>query len=224
MLDSFFRSLAENHDLYTEALGETAAMVVYSLFFSTIIGLFLGICLVVLRPNHIYENKVLYHLLNAVINVLRSVPFIIILIAIIPITKWIVHTTIGVRGAIVPLVFYTAPYIARLIESALLEVNPGVIEAFQAMGASRRQIIWRVILKEARPGIVLGLTIATIGLIGATAMAGVLGAGGLGDVAIRYGYQRWEPDVMYVCVIILILLVQLMQSAGNRISKKLRKH
>ncbi|MGO4181082.1 methionine ABC transporter permease [Paenibacillus sp. MCAF9] len=224
MLDSFFRSLAENHDLYTEALGETAAMVVYSLFFSTIIGLFLGICLVVLRPNHIYENKVLYHLLNTVINVLRSVPFIIILIAIIPITKWIVHTTIGVRGAIVPLVFYTAPYIARLIESALLEVNPGVIEAFQAMGASRRQIIWRVILKEARPGIVLGLTIATIGLIGATAMAGVLGAGGLGDVAIRYGYQRWEPDVMYVCVIILILLVQLMQSAGNRISKKLRKH
>jgi len=224
MLDSFFGSLAENHDLYTEALGETAAMVIYSLFFSTIIGLFLGICLVVLRPNHIYENKVLYHLLNAIINILRSVPFIIILIAIIPITKWIVHTTIGVKGAIVPLVFYTAPYIARLIESALLEVNPGVIEAFQAMGASRRQIIWRVILKEARPGIVLGLTIATIGLIGATAMAGVLGAGGLGDVAIRYGYQRWQPDVMYVCVIILILLVQLMQSVGNRISKKLRKH
>ncbi|WP_054026094.1 methionine ABC transporter permease [Bacillus sp. FJAT-28004] len=224
MLDSFFESLARNHDLYTEALGETAAMVVYSLFFSTMIGLFLGICLLVLRPNHIYENKLLYHLLNAVINVLRSVPFIIILIAIIPITKWIVHTTIGVKGAIVPLVFYTAPYIARLIESALLEVNPGVIEAFQAMGASRRQIIWRVILKEARPGVVLGLTIATIGLIGATAMAGVLGAGGLGDVAIRYGYQRWEPDVMYVCVIILILLVQLMQSAGSRISKKLRKH
>lgn len=224
MLDSFLESLIENQDLYTEALGETAAMVGSSLLFSTIIGLFLGVFLVVLRPNHIYENKSLYYLLNATINVLRSVPFIIILIAIIPITKWIVHTTIGVRGAIVPLVFYTAPYIARLMESALLEVNPGLIEAFQAMGASRRQIIWKVLLKEARPGIVLGLTIATIGLIGATAMAGVMGAGGLGDVAIRYGYQRWEPDVMYVCVIILILLVQLMQSIGNRISKKLRKH
>ncbi|MEV5029040.1 methionine ABC transporter permease [Paenibacillus sp. LPE1-1-1.1] len=224
MLDSFLDSLIENRVLYTEALGETAAMVGWSLFFSTLIGLFLGICLVVLRPNHIYASLTLYHLLNTVINILRSVPFIIILIAIIPITKWIVHTTIGVKGAIVPLVFYTAPYIARLIESALLEVNPGVIEAFQAMGASRRQIIWKVILKEARPGIVLSLTIATIGLIGATAMAGVMGAGGLGDVAIRYGYQRWEPDVMYVCVIILILLVQLMQSIGNWVSKKLRKH
>lgn len=224
MLDSFFDSLIENRVLYTEALGETAAMVGWSLLFSTLIGLFLGICLVVLRPNHIYASLSLYHLLNTVINILRSVPFIIILIAIIPITKWIVHTTIGVKGAIVPLVFYTAPYIARLIESALLEVNPGVIEAFQAMGASRRQIIWKVILKEARPGIVLSLTIATIGLIGATAMAGVMGAGGLGDVAIRYGYQRWEPDVMYVCVIILILLVQLMQSIGNWVSKKLRKH
>ncbi|WP_419876122.1 methionine ABC transporter permease [Candidatus Pristimantibacillus sp. PTI5] len=224
MLDSFLDSLIENRVLYTEALGETAAMVGWSLLFSTLIGLFLGICLVVLRPNHIYASLTLYHLLNTVINILRSVPFIIILIAIIPITKWIVHTTIGVKGAIVPLVFYTAPYIARLIESALLEVNPGVIEAFQAMGASRRQIVWKVILKEARPGIVLSLTIATIGLIGATAMAGVMGAGGLGDVAIRYGYQRWEPDVMYVCVIILILLVQLMQSIGNWVSKKLRKH
>ncbi|MDQ8734977.1 methionine ABC transporter permease [Paenibacillus sp. LHD-38] len=224
MLDSFLDSLIENRVLYTEALGETAAMVGWSLLFSTLIGLFLGICLVVLRPNHIYASLTLYHLLNTVINILRSVPFIIILIAIIPITKWIVHTTIGVKGAIVPLVFYTAPYIARLIESALLEVNPGVIEAFQAMGASRRQIIWQVILKEARPGIVLSLTIATIGLIGATAMAGVMGAGGLGDVAIRYGYQRWEPEVMYVCVIILILLVQLMQSIGNWVSKKLRKH
>lgn len=224
MLDSFLDSLIENRVLYTEALGETAAMVGWSLLFSTLIGLFLGTCLVVLRPNHIYASLTLYHLLNTVINILRSVPFIIILIAIIPITKWIVHTTIGVKGAIVPLVFYTAPYIARLIESALLEVNPGIIEAFQAMGASRRQIIWKVILKEARPGIVLSLTIATIGLIGATAMAGVMGAGGLGDVAIRYGYQRWEPDVMYVCVIILILLVQLMQSIGNWVSIKLRKH
>lgn len=224
MLNNFIASLLDNGDLYGIALVETATMVGYSLFFSAIIGLFLGICLVVLRPGHIYANQAWYHLLNMTINIVRSVPFIIILIAIIPITKWIVHTTIGVKGAIVPLVFYTAPYIARLIETALLEVNPGVIEAFQAMGASRRQIIWKVLLKEARPGIVLGLTIATIGLIGATAMAGVMGAGGLGDVAIRYGYQRWEPDVMYVCVAILILIVQLMQSLGNRISKRLRKH
>nr|WP_206424345.1 methionine ABC transporter permease [Cohnella candidum] len=202
---------------------ETGIMVGYALLVSAVIGLFLGVVLVVTRPGHIYQNTLIYQILNVVINILRSLPFIILMVAIIPFTKSIVGTTIGVKGAIVPLVVYTAPYLARLMESALLEVDRGVIEAFQAMGATRRQIITRVILREARPGLILGLTIGTISLVGASAMAGVVGAGGLGDVAIRYGYQRWEPNVMITCVILLILSVQLVQSIGTVIAKKLRK-
>ncbi len=198
-------------------------MVVIALFISTIIGLALAVLLVVTRPNQIYENKVFYIALNVVINILRSIPFIILVFAIIPITKWMVGSIIGVKGAIVPLVFYTAPYIARLLESAILEVDKGLIEAFQSMGATKGQIIRRVLLKETLPGIILGLTTATIGLVGATAMAGVMGAGGLGDVAIRYGWQRWMPEVMYPAVILLVLLVQVVQSLGNSIAKKLRK-
>jgi D-methionine transport system permease protein len=215
--------LIDDADLYVKSINETAVMVGYSLVISSVIGLLLGVLLVVLRPGHLYANSVVYHIFNAVINVIRSIPFIIIMVAIIPLTKWLVGTTIGVKGAIVPLVFYTAPYISRLMETALLEVDPGVIEAYQAMGASKRQIIFRVILREARPALILGLAIATIGLVGASAMAGVMGAGGLGDVAIRFGYQRWEPDVMYTSVLLLVIIVQIVQSFGNWISKRLRK-
>jgi D-methionine transport system permease protein len=217
-------SFLENSDLYTQALTETWWMVFYSLIISAVIGLPLGVLLVVTRPKHIFQNTIIYNILNVIINILRSVPFIILMVAIIPFTKLIVGTSIGVQGAIVPLVVYTAPYIARLMESAILEVDPGIIEAFQAMGASRWQIITRVLLKEARPSVVLGLTIATIGLIGATAMAGVIGAGGLGDLAIRYGYQRWELDVMITTVIFLIIIVQVIQSLGNVIAKGMRKN
>lgn len=223
MLVNFFESLVEYSDLYRDSIIETAIMVGYALVISTIIGLFLGIVLVVTRANHLYENKVIYQILNIIINILRSLPFIILMVAIIPFTKLIVGTSIGVKGAIVPLVVYTAPYLARLMESALLEVDKGVIEAFQAMGATRNQIIMRVLLKEARPALILGLTIGTIGLIGASAMAGVIGAGGLGDVAIRYGYQRWQPDVMLTCVILLVVVVQVVQSLGTIIAKRLRK-
>lgn len=213
----------DKSDLYWKSFVETLIMVGYSLAISVIIGLILGVLLVVWRPNHIHEKKTVYHVLNVTINVIRSIPFIIIMVAILPFTKWIVGTTIGVKGAVVPLVFYTAPYIARLMETALLEVDHGIIEAYQAMGATKRQIVFKVLLKEARPGLLLGLTIATIGLVGASAMAGVMGAGGLGDVAIRYGYQRWEPEVMYTCVILLIVIVQAVQSIGNVLSRKLRK-
>jgi D-methionine transport system permease protein len=223
MLADFFASFTEFGDLYWQSLRETGEMVGYALVISTMIGLFLGVVLVVTRPNHICENRIIYQILNVIINILRSLPFIILMVAIIPLTKFIVGTTIGVKGAIVPLVVYTAPYIARLMESALLEVDKGVIEAFQAMGATRTQIIFRVLLKEARPGLVLGLTIATIGLIGASAMAGVIGAGGLGDVAIRFGYQRWEPAVMITCVIFLVLIVQAVQSLGEIVARSLRK-
>lgn len=224
MLARWIGSFGEYRDLYLQALRESGVMVGYSLLISAVIGLILGVVLVVTREGHLYPNAVVYQTLNVAINILRSLPFIILMVSIIPFTKAVVGTTIGVKGAIVPLCAYTAPYLARLMETALLEVDRGVIEAFQAMGAARRQIIMHVILREARPGLVLGLTIGTISLVGASAMAGVVGAGGLGDVAIRYGYQRWEPDVMVTCVILLILSVQLVQSAGSAIARKMRKH
>ncbi|MGR5880033.1 methionine ABC transporter permease [Bacillus pacificus] len=138
-------------------------------------------------------------------------------------TKFLMGTSIGVQGVIVPLVVFTAPYIARLMETALLEVDRGVIEAYQAMGVSTIKIIWHVMVKEARPSLVLGLTIATIGLIGATAMAGLVGAGGLGDLAYRFGHLRYEPEVMYATVFILIILVQGLQSLGNGVARRLKK-
>ncbi|MCM3760328.1 ABC transporter permease [Alkalihalobacillus oceani] len=202
---------------------ETFQMVSISLIISIIIALPLGTLLVLTRPNKSWDNKYVYQLLNAVINVIRSIPFIILLFFILPFTKFIVGTSMGVKGVIVPLVVYTAPYIARLIESALLEVDKGVLEAYEAMGIKTRHIIWNVMVREARPSLILGLTIATIGLIGATAMAGLVGAGGLGDLAYRFGHLRYEPDVMYATVIILIILVQGLQSLGNRIAAKLKK-
>lgn len=206
-----------------ESLLETFQMVSISLVLSILIGIPLGILVVLTRPDQLFKNKWLYQILNLVINVIRSIPFIILLFFILPFTKFLVGTTIGVKGVIVPLVVYTAPYIARLMETALLEVSPGVIEAYTAMGIKRRQIIWSVLLREARSSIVLGLTIATVGLVGATAMAGLVGAGGLGDLAYRFGHIRFEVDVMYASVFILIILVQLIQSIGNRVSTKLKK-
>ncbi len=202
---------------------ETFQMVTIALSISVLIGLPLGVLLVLTRPNKSLENKYVYQSLNVIINIIRSIPFIILLFFILPFTKLIVGTSIGVKGVIVPLVVYTAPYIARLMETSLLEVNKGVIEAYEAMGIKTRHIIWHVMVREARPSMVLGLTIATIGLIGATAMAGLVGAGGLGDLAYRFGHLRYEEDVMIVTVILLIILVQGIQSIGNRIAAKLKK-
>ena len=209
--------------LFSISLYETAVMVFVSLVIATVIGIPLGVLLVVTRPGHLAPNKWLFHILNPVVNIIRSVPFIILMLAIIPFTETIVGTSIGIPGAIVPLIIYIAPYIARLIETALLEVDYGIIEAYRGMGASRIQIIVRIILREARPGILLCMTIALIGLIGATAMAGAIGAGGLGDLALRYGYQQWDMPVMFGTVIILIIMVQIIQSIGNYMAKKLKK-
>ncbi|WP_332629399.1 methionine ABC transporter permease [Halalkalibacter flavus] len=202
---------------------ETFQMVSISLLISIIIALPLGTLLVLTRPNKSLENKYVYQVLNIVINITRSIPFIILLFFILPFTKFLVGTSMGVKGVIVPLVVYTAPYIARLMESALLEVDKGVLEAYEAMGIKTRHIIWHVMVREARPSLILGLTIATIGLIGATAMAGLVGAGGLGDLAYRFGHLRYEPEVMYATVIILIILVQGIQSIGNRVAARLKK-
>lgn len=206
-----------------EAIIQTFQMVGISLGISILIGLPLGILLVLTRPGKAFSNKYVFGILNVLINIIRSVPFIILLFFILPFTKFIVGTTIGVKGVIVPLVIYTAPYIARLMETALLEVDRGVIEAYEAMGMKTTHIIWHVLVRESRSSIILGLTIATISLIGATAMAGLVGGGGLGDLAYRYGHLRYEVDVMYVTVILLIILVQGLQSLGNRLAAKLKK-
>jgi D-methionine transport system permease protein len=217
------RNFTENGDLYLEALNATIQMMLISLLISAIVGFSIGVLLVIVREGHLAENEKGFQFLNIVVNAMRSMPFIILMVAIMPLTKMIAGTTIGVQGAIVPLVAFSAPFMARLTESALLEVDPGVIEAFKAMGANKRQIIISVMLKEALPGLILALTVAAIGLIGATAMAGVVGAGGLGDLALRYGYQRWNPEVMFGCVLIIWGMVQAVQSLGNYFSKALRK-
>ncbi|PTM59391.1 methionine ABC transporter permease [Desmospora activa] len=210
-------------DQIGQATVETFQMTSIALAIAVAIGLPLGILLVLTRPGASLSNRWVYQILNAIINIIRSIPFIILLFFILPFTKWVVGTSIGVTGVIVPLVVYTAPYIARLMESALLEVDRGVLEAYESMGIPTHKIIWHVMVREARPSIVLGLTIATIGLIGATAMAGLVGGGGLGDLAYRFGHLRYEADVMYVTVILLILLVQGLQSIGNRLAATLKK-
>ncbi|WP_159723492.1 methionine ABC transporter permease [Enterococcus sp. CSURQ0835] len=207
-----------------EGLGQTLVMVAAGLGISIVIGIPLGVFLVLSRPNGLNSNPGLYSVLNGIINVLRSLPFIIMLFLILPITKFIVGTTIGVRGVILPLIVYTAPYLARLVETSLLEVDQGVIEAYQSMGISNGNIVKTVLLREARGGIIRGLTIAMIGLIGATAMAGLVGAGGLGSIAYQYGFLRNEPGVMYGTIVLLIILVQIVQSLGNVIAKSLDRN
>ncbi|KGP91173.1 methionine ABC transporter permease [Pontibacillus chungwhensis BH030062] len=206
-----------------EATQETIVMVAIALLFAILIGLPLGISLVVTRKNGLLENGPLFKVLNGIVNFFRSIPFIILLVAILPITRFIVGTSIGTAAAVVPLVFFSAPYIARLVESSLLEVNPGVVEAAESMGATPWQIIYRVFLPEALSSLVLNITIATIGLVGASAMAGFVGGGGLGDLAISYGYQRFETNVMIVTVILLVVIVQTVQTLGNYISKAVRR-
>lgn len=206
-----------------EALVETLQMLGISLLFSILIGLPLGILLILTNKGGPLSNRFVYETLNVIINIIRSIPFIILLFFILPFTKIIVGTTIDVKGVIVPLVVYASPYVARIMETALLEVDKGVVEAYRAMGINMRQIIWNVMLREARPSIISGLTIATVSLLGATAMAGLVGAGGLGDLAYRFGHLRYEVDVMYVTVGLLILLVQGIQTLGNRLVARFKK-
>lgn len=210
-------------ELLIKSFWETGYMVVASTVLASLIGIPLGIILTVTRNGHILPNVVINSVLGVIVNATRSTPFIILMVAIIPLTRMLVGSSIGTTAAIVPLTISAAPFIARVIESSLLEIDHGVIEAAQSMGASPMQIIYKVLLPEALHSIVLGITLAVIALIGYSAMAGVLGGGGLGDLAIRYGYQRFQPDVMIVTVVILILMVQLIQFIGDTLSKKLNK-
>ncbi|CAM3246724.1 methionine ABC transporter permease [Sporolactobacillus spathodeae] len=208
---------------FMQALQDTLVMVLFSLVVGAIIGILLGISVVVTRPGGVLENQWIYRVLNPVINVIRSLPFIILLVAIIPFTRLIVHTTIGTPAAIVPLIVFIAPYIGRLVENSLLEVDAGILEAANAMGASPWQVIWHFLLPEALGSLILSLTTATIGLIGATAMAGTVGGGGIGDLAISYGYERFDTFTMIATVVILILVVQAVQSFGNFLAAKARR-
>ncbi|MBO1002763.1 methionine ABC transporter permease [Pseudogracilibacillus auburnensis] len=210
-------------DIILNALWETLYMVSVALFFGSVLGVFLGITLVVTRKGHVLESNIIFSILNPIVNVLRSIPFIILLVAIIPFTRLIVGTSIGTSAAIVPLVLHIGPYFSRLVENSLLEVDEGIIEAAKAMGATPLQIIRKFLLPEAFASLVLSVTTATISLIGATAMAGAVGGGGLGDVAITYGYQRFDTVTIFVTVVILVLLVQIIQSIGNTLERKIRR-
>lgn len=202
-----------------QALGETIFMVFFATLFSIIIGFFIAIILVFTEPNGLKPNRVVYKILDSIINILRSFPFVILMVAIIPLTKIIVGTSIGTVAAIVPLTFASAPFVARVIESAFKEVDYGVIEAAKSFGATDLQIVFNVMLKEAVPSIVSGITLTIISIIGYSAMAGTIGGGGLGDLAYRYGYQRFQTEVMFLTVIILIIIVQSLQMLGNYLYK-----
>jgi len=196
---------------------DTLNMLGGSLLFTVLLGLPLGVLLFLCGPRQLFEQKALYALLSLLVNVLRSVPFVILLILMIPLTVLITGTSLGVAGAIPPLVVGATPFFARLVETALREVDRGIIEATQAMGASTLQIIFRALLPEALPGIWAAVTVTAITLVSYTAMSGLIGGGGLGDLAVRYGYQRYQPDVMAVTVILLLILVQILQSTGDRL-------
>lgn len=210
-------------ELLWPAIKETLIMVVPSTILAVLIGFIPAIILVVTDEKGLKPNKAVYMTLDFIINVLRSLPFVILMIAIVPLTKFIVGTSIGETAAIVPLTLASAPFIARIIESALKEVDEGVIEAAKSFGATDMQIIFKVMLKEAVPAIVSGITLSLISIIGYSAMAGTIGAGGLGALAVRYGYQRFQTDVMVVTVIVLIIIVQIIQGLGNYLYNKLSK-
>ncbi|KTC34679.1 MAG: methionine ABC transporter permease [Pseudomonas sp.] len=199
------------------ATSDTMIMLSTSLFFTVLVGLPLGVLLFLCSPKQLLEQKSVYSVLGFVVNAIRSLPFIILLIVMIPTTILITGTSLGVAGAIPPLVVGASTFFARLVETALREVDRGIIEATQAMGATTRQIIMNALLPEARPGIIAAITVTAIALVGYTAMAGVVGAGGLGDLAIRYGYQRFQDDVMLVTVVLLIVLVQVLQIIGDKL-------
>ena len=203
-----------------EATLQTLNMMVLSGAISLLFGLIFGVMIVVTAPKGILRNAFIYNILDKLINVFRSIPFVILLAALIPFTRLVVGTAIGTKGAILPLVFGTVPFFTRQIESALHEVDNGLIEAAQSMGSSPIEIIFRVYLRESMTGIIRGVQITFISLLGLTAMAGAIGGGGLGDFAIRYGHQRNQTDVTYVTVIIILVMVSLIQSIGNRAIKK----
>ena len=210
-------------NLLIQGFLETVQMTVISTVVAVLIGVPLGVILVITSRGHIMQNEGLNKVLGAIVNATRSIPFIILMVAIIPFTRLVAGTSIGTTAACVRLTLAAIPFLARLVETAIKEVNGGVIEAAQSMGATPLQIIWKVLLPEALPTLIDNITVLIVNLISYSAMAGAIGGGGLGDIAIRYGYQRFQGDVMLATIIILIVLVQVIQSLGDYLSRKVNK-
>lgn len=208
--------------LLAQGLWETLQMVVVSTTVAVALGTPLGVLLTITSPGHLWPHRLLNQTLSGLVNAGRSLPFIILLVAVIPFTRLLVGTSIGTVAAIVPLSVAAIPFVARLVEAALAEVDPGVVEAALACGASSWQVVWRVLFPEALSSLLLGATITAISLVGYSAMAGAIGGGGLGDLAIRYGYQRFQGDVMLATVLVLLGLVQVVQLAGERLARRVR--
>ena len=227
MLDSMIAFWNEYGHLLLQETGKTLIMVGVSTLFAYLIGLPLGVLLVITQPHGIWPRRALNQVLAWIINIGRSLPFMILMIAIMDFTKLVVGTKIGIKGAIVPLIVSAAPFVARMVETSLAEIDAGVIEAAQSMGATTGQIVWKVLLPEAKPSLVLGSSISIITILAYTAIAGAVGAGGLGDLALRYGYQRRVGSMMLATVVLLIVLVQIIQSMfsflSRRIDKRIRK-
>lgn len=218
-LDTFTGPLLE---MFATSLWETMVMVGISGLAGALLGVPLGVLLRLTDLGGVRENAPVNRIVGGIVNAVRSTPFIILLVAIIPFTRFITGSSIGTAAAVVPLTLAAAPFVARLVETALREVDHGLVEAAQAMGATTSQIVWKVLLPEALPGIVAALTITLVSLTGYSAMAGAIGGGGLGDLGIRYGYQRFLPEVMAAVVLVLIVFVQLVQSAGDWLVRRIR--
>lgn len=210
-------------DLLLKSLAETLYMLSVSAIIAAVIGIPLGILLVVTEKNHILSCPMMNKPLAFVINMIRSIPFIILMVAIIPLTRIIAGTSIGTTAAIVPLALAAIPYTARMVETSIREIPSGLIEAAESMGASPLQIIYKVLIPEALPAVIQNMTVVIVSLIGSSAMAGTIGGGGLGDLAIRYGYQRFQADMMIATIVVLIVIVQVIQWVGNNLSKKTNK-
>lgn len=210
-------------DLLVTGTIDTLLMVGVSAFIAFLIGLPLAVVLVNTSEQGIYPSKKINHALGTVINITRSVPFLILMVALIPLTRWIVGTSYGVWAAVVPLTLAATPFFARIAEVSLREVDQGLIEAAQAMGCNRKQIVWHVLLPEALPGIVAGFTVTIVTMINSSAIAGAIGAGGLGDIAYRYGYQRFDMKIMFAVIVVLVALVMLVQAFGDSLANQLDK-
>lgn len=222
MIDDLSASLGVSPDQLAKAAADTLWMVGWSLLLGTLLAIPLALALVLLRPGGLKPHRLLHAVVDTAVNVVRSLPFIILMVVLMPVTKQIVGTRIGTTAALVPLTVFIAPFMARLLETSLLEVPRGIVEAAQSMGASTWQIIRHFLLPEARASIVLGITTGCVSLVNATAMAGVIGAGGVGDLALTYGYQAFNTPLMVLTVIVLVALVQGIQTAGTLLARRLR--
>lgn len=214
---------AQMIEILANGIWETLYMTLAATIFAYLFGIPLGVILYITDKDGICKNRAVNFIVGVVVNMVRSVPFLILLVAILPFTRWIVGTTIGSTATIVPLIVAAAPFVARMVESSLKEVDPGVVEAARAMGSSAVQIIFKVLLPEAKPSLLVGCTISLATILGYSAMAGFVGGGGLGAIAINYGYYRYQGEIMWITVILLVLIVQLFQEIGLRLVRKIDK-